>query len=151
MPTGRKLPQTPDLARRRTTAHAEDETLAYAAAAAEASTPAAAAALVNPSDTALSSAVPLTLSAAPVDPTAAATAAAGAAVDATAAVAATAVAAAVACVSPQFEWPAGSGYCWFKRDSGGQAGPGNNVFKPANVAINANDQLVLTILNPSTK
>jgi hypothetical protein len=57
-----------------------------------------------------------------------------------------------ACVSPQFEWPAGSGYCWKKRDSGGvQAGPGNNVFKSTNVAVNAQDQLVLTILNPSNK
>lgn len=57
-----------------------------------------------------------------------------------------------ACVSPQFEWPAGSGYCWKMRDSGGaQAGPGSNVFKSSNVAVNAQDQLVLTILNPSNK
>lgn len=57
-----------------------------------------------------------------------------------------------ACVSPHFEWPASSGYCWKKRDSGGvQAGPGNNVFKSTNVAVNAQDQLVLTILNPSNK
>lgn len=123
------------MAQRRTTTHAEDEALAYAAAAA----------LAAASSTTLGAAIPLT-AATPVDPTVTATAG-----DATATVPATAVAAAATCVTPQFEWPAGSGYCWFKRDSGGQAGPGNNVFKPANVAVNANDQLVLTILNPSTK
>jgi hypothetical protein len=68
------------------------------------------------------------------------------------AAAAAAVRVAAACVSPQFEWPAGSGYCWYKRDTAGQnAGPGYNVFKASNVAVNSNGQLVLTILNPKNK
>lgn len=56
------------------------------------------------------------------------------------------------CTSTQFEWPASSGFCWIKRDSGGvQQGPGSNVFKNTNVAVNAQDELVLTVLNPQNK
>jgi hypothetical protein len=63
-----------------------------------------------------------------------------------------AVAVVAACPSSQFEWPAGSGYCWFKRDSGKQqTGPGSNVFAAGNVAVNTQDQLVLTISNPNSK
>jgi hypothetical protein len=91
----------------------------------------------------------------PVASAAAATAdavATAAVVKAAAPTAATAATAAAACVSPQFEWPAGSGYCWIKRDTLGEnAGPGYNVFKPSNVAVNTNGQLVLTILNPKNK
>ncbi|KAF6258863.1 hypothetical protein COO60DRAFT_1075566 [Scenedesmus sp. NREL 46B-D3] len=35
-------------------------------------------------------------------------------------------------------WPAGSGHCWYSRDSSGQRqGPGDNVFSSANVAVDA--------------
>jgi len=51
-----------------------------------------------------------------------------------------------------FEWPTGTGYCWYKRDSNGaQQGPGSNVFKGSNVAVNTANQLVLTISNANSK
>jgi hypothetical protein len=88
----------------------------------------------------------------PVASTGAATADAVATAAVVKAAAPTAATAAAACVSPQFEWPAGSGYCWIKRDTVGEnAGPGYNVFKASNVAVNTNGQLVLTILNPKNK
>ena len=75
------------------------------------------------------------------DPAAAAAAAAGTVV---------ATKAAAACPNRQFEWPASTKYCWYTRDSGGnQQGPGSNVFKKSNVAVNTANQLVLTINNPN--
>jgi hypothetical protein len=53
---------------------------------------------------------------------------------------------AIACGAPTFEWPVGSGYCWYKRSSGGSAqGPGPNFFQPSNVAVTASGALQLTI------
>jgi hypothetical protein len=45
-------------------------------------------------------------------------------------------------------WPANSGYCWFRRDSGGQKqGPGDNVFASANAAVDAaTGHLVVSIV-----
>lgn len=59
---------------------------------------------------------------------------------------------AAACPSSQFEWPSGTGYCWYKRDTGNQLqGPGPNLFKQSNVAVNSAGSLVLTISNPNNK
>ncbi|WIA42743.1 hypothetical protein OEZ86_008686 [Tetradesmus obliquus] len=51
-----------------------------------------------------------------------------------------------ACGAPTFEWPAGSGFCWYSRSSGGSLqGPGPNYFNTSNVAVAASGSLQLTI------
>jgi hypothetical protein len=52
----------------------------------------------------------------------------------------------LACGAPSFEWPAGSGYCWYPRSSGGSLqGPGPNLFNTSNVAVTASGALQLMI------
>jgi hypothetical protein len=45
-------------------------------------------------------------------------------------------------------WPANSGYCWYRRDSGGQRqGPGDNIFASANAGVEvATGNLVVKIV-----
>jgi hypothetical protein len=118
-----------------TSNHEQDEALAVSAAAA-ASTAAAAAVLgAAAQDAADQAATAQVVAAQPEDATATLQAVA-----------------AVACPSSQLEWPAASGYCWYKRDSGNQqTGPGSNVFAASNVAVNTQDQLVLTVSNPKSQ
>jgi hypothetical protein len=120
-------------AHQRTSNHKQDEALAISAAA---STAAAAAVLgAAAQDAADQAATAQVVAAQPEDATATLQAVA-----------------AVACPSSQFEWPAASGCCWYKRDSGNQqTGPSSNVFAASNVAVNTQDQLMLTVSNPKSK
>jgi hypothetical protein len=53
---------------------------------------------------------------------------------------------ATACPGSSIEWPAGSHYCWSRKDSAGALQhPGPNVFSSSNVAV-ANGQLTLRVL-----
>ncbi|KAF8062893.1 VAD1 [Scenedesmus sp. PABB004] len=54
------------------------------------------------------------------------------------------------CPAWQLQWPPGSPYCWYTRDSeGARQGPGDNLFASANAALRAADgALVLTVAPP---
>lgn len=52
------------------------------------------------------------------------------------------------CAPGTFEWPAGSGYCWWKKDAA-WFDPGPNKWSPDNVAVAADGALELKVSGAS--